>query len=120
LRRFQRAFALRYQPGEKMRAPFVKVANASIPRTIALSCPVAGKPCTGTSAQEKQTYHPSASRLIVTVLDIPSNGRDRRSAMRPIEDQATVVQLRATQVTELLVHVALFCLIATSSGKGRS
>ena len=46
--------------------------------------PSVGKGCIGTSAQEKQTYQPSASRLIVTVLGVPSSGRDQRTAIRPI------------------------------------
>jgi hypothetical protein len=42
---------------------------------------------TGTSAQEQQTSHPSASRETVTVLMLPSTGRDQRTAMRPIFDR---------------------------------
>ena len=67
-----------------MRVPSESVANASIPRSMPVSCPVAGSGCTGTSAQEKQTYQPSASLRIVTVLGVPSSGRDQRTAMRPI------------------------------------
>ena len=67
-----------------MRVPSERVAKASMPRSIPVSCPVGGKGCTGTSAQEKQTYQPSASRLIVTVLGVPSRGRDQRTAIRPI------------------------------------
>src|SRR5262245_29746105 len=84
---FKARSAVRYQPGEKMRVPFDRVANASMPRSIPVSCPMGGKDRTGTSAQEKQTYHPSASRLIVTVLGVPSNGRDQRRAILPILDR---------------------------------
>ena len=70
-----------------MRVPLESVANASTPRSIPVSCPVDGKGWTGTSAQEKQTYQPSASRESVTVLGVPSNGRDQRTAIRPIFDK---------------------------------
>src|SRR5690348_7908733 len=56
---FSARSALRYQPGEKICVPSDRGANASIPRSIPVCCPVAGSGCTGTSAQEKQTYHPS-------------------------------------------------------------
>ena len=42
----------------------------------------------GTSAQEKQTYQPSASRERVTVLGVPSIGRLQRTVVRPILDSA--------------------------------
>ena len=64
--------------------PSASVANDSKPRSMPVSCPVGGSGCIGTSAQEMQTYQPSASRLIVTVLGVPSIGRDQRTAMRPI------------------------------------
>jgi hypothetical protein len=35
-------------------------------------------------SQEKQAYHPSTSRLMVTVLGVPSRGRLQRTARRPI------------------------------------
>ena len=55
--------------------------NAKVdPRLLACG----GKGCIGTSAQEKQAYQPSASLEIVTVLGVPSIGRDQRTAMRPI------------------------------------
>jgi hypothetical protein len=60
------------------------VARHSIPRSIPVSCPLGGNGCTRASAQEKQTYQPAASREIVSVLGVPSNGRDQRTAMRPI------------------------------------
>jgi hypothetical protein len=37
-----------------------------------------------TSAQEIQAYHPSASRVIATVLGVPCSGRLQRMAIRPI------------------------------------
>src|SRR5215472_12961760 len=49
-----------------------------------VSCSVAGSGWTGTSAQENDTYQPSASRLTVTVVRVPWRGRDQRTAMRPI------------------------------------
>src|SRR5262249_30668963 len=54
------------------------------PRAMPASCPVAGSGCTGMSAHEKQTYQPSASLETVTVLGVPSIGRDQRRATRPI------------------------------------
>src|SRR5262249_52242855 len=49
--------------------------------------PVGGSGRIGTPAQEKQAYQPSASRLIVTVLGVPSSGRDQRTVIRPILDR---------------------------------
>src|SRR5262249_41630097 len=84
---FNARSALRYQPGLKMRVPLDVVAKDSIPRSIPVSCPLGGHGCTGTSAQEKQTYQPSASREIVAVSGAPPNGRDHRTAIRPILDR---------------------------------
>ena len=70
-----------------MRVPSESVAKASMPRSMPVSCPVAGSRCIGTSAQEKQTYQPSASRLIVTVLGAPSKGRCHRTPIRPSFDK---------------------------------
>jgi hypothetical protein len=54
-----------------------------------VSRPVRGNGWVGTSAQEKQTYQPSASLLIVTVLIVPCTGRDQRTAMHPILDKTS-------------------------------
>jgi hypothetical protein len=70
-----------------MRVPSESVANASMPRSITVSCPVAGRGCTGTAAQEKHTCHPSASLEIVTVLGVLSRERDRRTTILPIFDR---------------------------------
>jgi hypothetical protein len=86
LRAFQRALGFTIPAGEKMRVPFDRVANASIPRSMPVSCLVPGKGCIGASTQEMQTYQPSASQVIVTVLGIPSMGRLQRMAIRPILD----------------------------------
>jgi hypothetical protein len=43
----------------------------------------------GTSAQEQQTYQPSASRETVTVLMVPCTGRDQRTAIRPILERTS-------------------------------
>jgi hypothetical protein len=50
------------------------------------SCPVGAKGRIGASAQETQTYRPSASPDTVTVFGVPSNERDQRTAIRPIFD----------------------------------
>src|SRR5262249_57410666 len=60
------------------------MTNTFSPRSMPVSRPVGGNGCVGTSAQEKHTYHPSASREIVTVLGIPSSGRLQRTPIRPI------------------------------------
>ena len=49
-----------------------------------VSRPLRGSDCGGTSADEKQTYQPSASLETVTVFGVPSGGRDHRTALRPI------------------------------------
>jgi hypothetical protein len=71
-----------------MRSPFERAAKASRPRSMPVSWYVGGKGCAGTSAQEKQTYQPSGSRLIVTVLGVPASGRDQRTAIRSILNRA--------------------------------
>jgi hypothetical protein len=80
-----------------MRVPSERGANASTPRSLPVSCPVDGRGRTGRSAQERHTYHPSASREITTVLGGPSTGRakgrakgrDHRTARRPIFDRTS-------------------------------
>jgi hypothetical protein len=57
---------------------------ASLAAFLASADPVRGNGCTGTAAHEKDTYQPSASLETVTVLLVPSTGRDQRTAMRPI------------------------------------
>ena len=57
-------------------------------RRLDIECVVrgylAGSGCVGTSAQEMAAYQPSASRMMVTVLGVPSRGRYKRRRMRPI------------------------------------
>ena len=60
------------------------VAKDSRPRSMPVSRPVGGSGCADTSTQEIATYQPSASLEIVTVLGVPSMGRDQWTAMRPI------------------------------------
>ena len=73
-----------------MRWPSESVANASMPRSIPVSCPGVGSGWIGTSAHEKQAYQPSTSQLIVTVLGVPSNGRCNRMGIRPIFDKLRI------------------------------
>ena len=56
--------------------------------------------CTGTSAQEKEACHHPLSRPIVTVLGVPSTGRDQRTRDTPDlrQDQETIVQRRAVAI----------------------
>src|SRR5262245_12018201 len=97
-----------------MRVPLQRVATASIPRSIPVSCPVGGKDRSGTSAHEKQTDQPSASwelvtvlrrsrDRLVTVLSAPSNGLRPAHRETPDlgEDEDTGVQRRS--IAELLV-----------------
>ena len=61
-----------------------------------------GKGCMGTSAQEKQTYQPSASRLIVMVLGAPSTDATTHGETPDFgEDQKAVIQRRP--IAELFV-----------------
>src|SRR5215472_7228109 len=53
------------------------------PTSIPVSRPVSGSGWVGTSAQEKHTYQPSASRLSVTVFMVPSMRRDQRAVVQP-------------------------------------
>ncbi len=57
------------------------------PTSMPVSRPVSGNGRTGTSAQARLAYQPSASREIVTGLGVPSSGRDQRTATRPIFDR---------------------------------
>jgi hypothetical protein len=78
--------AVREQRGWWSRVPSARVANESTPRSIPVSCPVGGRGCRGTSAQEMATYQPSASLeiVIVTALGVPSLGRLQGTAIRPL------------------------------------
>ena len=71
-----------------MRVPSDSVAKAAMPRSIPVSWLVDGKGRMGTPAQEMATYHPSASRVLVTVFGVPSIGRDQRTPLRPIFERA--------------------------------
>jgi hypothetical protein len=85
-----------------------------MPKSIPVSCPVDGSGCRGTSAQEKLTYQPSASREIVTVLGVPSSGRDQRSASRPGQDQEALVQRRS--IADLLVGQGVIAIAPLKAG----
>ena len=87
LGRFERPLGFAIPPGCECVVPSERVANDSIPSRCLSPGPVGGSGCIGMSAQENETYQPSASRLIVTVLGVPSKGRDQRTAMRPILDR---------------------------------
>jgi hypothetical protein len=54
-----------------------------------VATPVRGSGAMGTSVHEKQTYQPSASRRMVTVLIVPASGRDQWTARRPIVDSTS-------------------------------
>jgi hypothetical protein len=85
-----------------MRVPLDRVANVSIPRSMPVTCQVVGKRRAGTSAQEMQVYHSSASRLSVTVFGVPSIGRDQRTAMRPSLERARNLLSKAAQLPNCL------------------
>jgi hypothetical protein len=61
--------------------------NMRSPTSMPVSRPVGGRGCTGTSAQAMHAYHPSASRLMVTVLGVPCKYRCTRIGMRPSLDR---------------------------------
>ena len=67
-----------------MCCPSARVANDSKPRSIAVSWPVGGSGWIGTLSQETAMYQPSTSLEMVTVLGVPSMGRDQWTRMRPI------------------------------------
>ena len=85
----QIGFGLAIVRGVKIGCPSASVAKDSSPRSIPVSWPVDGSGCTGTSAQEMATYHPSASFEMVTVLGVPSMGRDQCTLMRPILERTS-------------------------------
>jgi hypothetical protein len=64
-------------------APSAVRSKTFSPTSRPVSRLVAGSGCGGTSVQEKETYQPSASLEMVTVLIVPWMGRDQRRAMRP-------------------------------------
>jgi hypothetical protein len=67
------------EPGERgadCRPPTSQSAvmsNTVSPTLMPVSCPVAGSGSMGTAAQEMSAYHPSASRLMVTVVAVPTS-----------------------------------------------
>src|SRR5262249_57398544 len=85
------ALARRFCPRRKWRgfstpAPSAVIRNTFSPTSMPASGVLGGKGCVGTSAQENETYQPSASRERVTILMVPTRGRDQRTASRPIFD----------------------------------
>jgi hypothetical protein len=65
-------------------SPADVIRNTFNPTSMPVSRPVAGRGSVGTSAQEKQTYQPSASWIMVTVLTVPTRSRLHFTAIRPI------------------------------------
>jgi hypothetical protein len=57
----ERAFGFPVPAGRKDARAIGRVASASMPRSIPVSCPVGGSGCTGASAHEMATYQPPAS-----------------------------------------------------------
>ncbi len=83
LRRFQRPLGLAIPAGMEDRVPSESVAKPQCPRSMPGFLSRGGKRLYRHSAQEKQhTSHPLPA--IVTVLGVPSIGRDQRTAIRPI------------------------------------
>ena len=77
----------RYRCGFSTTAPSAVMRNILRPTSMPASRPVSGKGRIGTSTHEKHTYQPSASLEMMTVLGVPSMGRDQRIARRPIFDK---------------------------------
>jgi len=65
-------------------SPSAVMRNTCTPTSMPASRPVSGSGAAGTRAREQETYQPSAARLTVTVLRVPSVGRLHRTARRPI------------------------------------
>ena len=97
--------------------PSESVANASIPRSMPVSWPVAGKGCVGTSAQEKQTYRPSASREVVTVLvSLRVAGPAHRHTPDLRQNQEAVIQSCAAMLAHLRIGEAVVAVAAMITG----
>ena len=74
------------------------MSNPLRPTATPVSRPVSGSGCGGTPAQEKHTSPPSASRLTLTVLILPTTCRDQRTAIRPIVDRTSKLVSRQAPV----------------------
>jgi hypothetical protein len=76
----------------------------SVARRLPVGCPVRAKGVLGTSAHAMATYHPAASRLMVTVLGVPAGGRDQRTATRPscASTSSQIPALQPSAVADLL------------------
>ena len=100
-----------------MRVPSESVANASIPRSMPVSRPVAGKGCIGISVQETQAYHPSSSHADGDSFGRPfqwtvqANG----SATNLGEAEETTVQRRATMLADLWIGEAVVAITPTKA-----
>src|SRR5262249_48603732 len=55
---FSARSAVRYQPGWRLRVPCERGANAAIPRSMPVCCPVSCKGWISAAAHEELTYHP--------------------------------------------------------------
>ena len=74
LRLLQRAFGFAIPTRREDARAIGQGGERFYAKSIPVFCPVAGSDCAGTPAQEKQTYQPSASLLMVTVLGAPPRG----------------------------------------------
>src|SRR5215813_13160406 len=106
-----------------MRDPSASVANASMPRSSPVSCPLDGRGSVGTSVHEIATYLPSASLEMVTVLGVPSSGRLQWTLMRPILDRTREPlsiggDLLAASLHTLAVHGILLALCGLLQFRG--
>ena len=88
-----------------MRIPSESVANASMPRSIPVSCPVAGNGCIGTSAQENAgvpaVRFPQSRDRLGCAFQWAMPAHADTSNLRQAED--TAVQRRAAMLAHLWI-----------------
>src|SRR5215472_739780 len=98
-------------------SPSAVMSNTFSPTSMPVSRPVSGSGSMGTSAHQKETYHPSAALLIVTVLIVPWIGRDQRAAIRPIFARIREPLSRRAPLPYSFVGERVVAILAVESGK---
>src|SRR5258708_36467502 len=94
--------------------------NTFKPTSMPVSRRVRGKRWVGTSAQENDTYHPSASFEIVAVLGVPSSGRCSRRGVRPILERLRIdTPIQDGPIPILRIGEAVVAVLALETGIAR-
>src|SRR5258708_34206209 len=91
--------------------------NTFSPTSMPVSRPVRGNGWVGTSAHEHETYQPSAALEIVTVLGVPSMGRDQGTATRPNLERARKPLSSRTPLPDPFWVKELTCSLRGCRGK---